>query len=313
MERVGESSGNGKDKKAAGRKTKGDNQPSVMDCTKLREALPKLKKLKDALDEASEDFNNAVTATIRQDAVVTTFRVQAINRDATQGRAERDRIASAGVAYMPLPSLDMSANATHRRNDSGDQVLVESNAVNFRMAARFLNTTEAALDLAYVRQEEGLVQRSTTRRLANLSIYAPLRPTLIFSGNYNTERIEFGGVLLQGSRTDLDLRSRLSYRPTRVFGATFEYLYQDIAGLKGGSTLWDLDWLPFPGGALQLQFTVIRDRRSLTGELRDEDRAAVRWTVNPRTLLEVAYAGIRSGAANSGRTDLATAFLEIRF
>jgi len=61
MERVGESSGNGKDKKAAGRKTKGDNQPSVMDCTKLREALPKLKKLKDALDEASEDFNNAVT------------------------------------------------------------------------------------------------------------------------------------------------------------------------------------------------------------------------------------------------------------
>ncbi len=260
-----------------------------------------------------EDFNTAATATVRQDGIVTTVRLQAINRDTTQGRPERDRIASAGVAFTPLPTFDLSATATHRRNDSLGLVLVESNSVNLRAAARFLNTTEAAFDLAYVRQEEGVLQRSTTRRLANLSIYAPLRPTLIFSGNYTGERIEFSGLGLQGGRTDLDLRSRLSYRPTRVFGATVEYLYQEISGLKGGSTLWDVDWLPFPGGALQLQLSVIHDRRSLTGELRDENRAAVRWTLNPRTLLEIAYAGIRSGAADAGRTDLATVFLEFRF
>lgn len=62
MERVGELTGNGKDKdkRAAGRKDKG-NQPAVMDVTKLRDSLTKLKNLKVAADDAASDYGDAVT------------------------------------------------------------------------------------------------------------------------------------------------------------------------------------------------------------------------------------------------------------
>lgn len=66
MEQIGQDTtkgkkGNGAADKAQGRKGKGDNQPAVMDVTKLLEALPRLKKLKIAADEANEDLNNAIT------------------------------------------------------------------------------------------------------------------------------------------------------------------------------------------------------------------------------------------------------------
>lgn len=58
MERVGESTGS--NKRAAGRKDAAKT-PAVMDETKLRDELPRLKKLLVTKDEATDDFNSAVT------------------------------------------------------------------------------------------------------------------------------------------------------------------------------------------------------------------------------------------------------------
>jgi hypothetical protein len=82
----------------------------------------------------------------------------------------------------------------------------------------------------------------------------------------------------------MELRSRISYRPTRVLGAALEYLYQDIAGLSGASYLYDLDWLPLPGGALQLQASFRRDQSNITSSMREERRVGARWNLNPNTI-----------------------------
>lgn len=50
-----------KTRRAAGRKD-ADKQPAVIEVAKLKERLPQLKKLSTAADEASTDFNDAVTA-----------------------------------------------------------------------------------------------------------------------------------------------------------------------------------------------------------------------------------------------------------
>lgn len=62
MEVVG---GTGTNRRAAGRKD-ASKTPAVMDETKLREGLPRLKKLLEAREEANEDFNNAVTKLAEQ-------------------------------------------------------------------------------------------------------------------------------------------------------------------------------------------------------------------------------------------------------
>ena len=69
MERVGEQSGNGKEKRAAGRKD-ASKQPAVMDVTKFKDDLPKLKKLIVAAEEANEDMNNAITKVAEKSGIL---------------------------------------------------------------------------------------------------------------------------------------------------------------------------------------------------------------------------------------------------
>jgi hypothetical protein len=264
--------------------------------------------------QANRDLNSTLTTTLRPaDKVVTSLRLQAINRDSTDGVPEYDRIASLGLAVTPLPTLDLSMTGTHRRNTSPEDLLVQADSVNFRADARFLHDIETALDLGLLRQEEGILDRTTRRRTAHLLLVTKLRPGLLLSNTWGVERIEYAGVGTIPGRTDLDLRSRLSYRPTRVLGTEVEYLYQDLGGLRGGSWLYDLDWLPFPGGALQLQLIVIKDRRSLSGTQRDETRLGARWSMNPRTILDIAYVVQKIGDASAETQRLASAFLEYRF
>jgi hypothetical protein len=262
---------------------------------------------------AEEDVNTTLAATLRRGALTSSLRLQAINRSTTLGDPERDRLVTLAFSAAPLPTLDLSLVGTRRVNRSFGDLLVASDTVNLRVAARFLNATEAVLDLGWLRQEDGAIDRFLTRRSAQLAWITTLRPGLILSNTWVAEHYAFSGAGTFPDRTDLDLRSRIAYRPTRVLGAAFEYFYQDIAGQNGGSTLYDIDWLPFPGGALQLQFTVIRDRRSLTGSLRDETRVGARWTLNPATLLDIAYAEIRSGGPPAATENQITAFLEYRF
>lgn len=63
MEQIGTTAGtNGKSRKSAGRKDS-EGQPAVMQPQLLKEKMQHLIKLKRALDDASNDFNDAVSKT----------------------------------------------------------------------------------------------------------------------------------------------------------------------------------------------------------------------------------------------------------
>ena len=264
--------------------------------------------------DVREDWGTTLITTLRPGAGwASTLRLQTVSRSSTFGRSEDDNTVSLGFAKSPLPTLDFSIGGTHRRNTSRGNVLLESNALDMRVAARFVHDIQAAFDFSLIRQEDGILDRVTDRRQGNLTLNTTLRPGLILSANWRAERINFNDSGTADDRTDVDLRTRLSYRPTPVFGAVYEYLYQDISGESGTSYLFDVDWLPFPGGALQIQFTVTQDRRSIFGDVRDESRATLRWTMNPKTIIDFAYASIRVGDPSSPRNKLGTVFLEYRF
>ncbi len=261
-----------------------------------------------------EDFSSFLTASVRPGKTVTTVRLQAVNRRSDFGPPEQERIASATFAATPLPTLDFSVTGTHRRNTSRGDLIARINSVDLRGAARFLSNVEASLDLG-LRLDDDEIDRMTTRKSARLSVVTTLRPGLFLSNSWNVERFEIDGPATEGvlDRTDVDLRTRISYRPTRVLGAGVEVLYQEVAGQDGFTHAYDLDWLPFPGGALQVQMYFRQDQRSLTGNQREEWRVGTRWTMNPRTLLEVAYTETRTGDEDSPTQQLASAFLEYRF
>lgn len=265
--------------------------------------------------ETEEDFTSTLTAIHRSSRnVTTTGRLQSANRDSTTGRPERDRVASMTVAGSPVPDMDLSAAGIRRRNDGPEGLIAANDSLNLRSAFRLALHTTASLDVSFSHLDNRDLERIQNRRTGRVSLISTLRPGVLFTNDVTMARIEFESDEDFPARTDYDLRSRLSYRPTRVLGGSFEYLWQKIAGRQGTSRLFDLDWLPFPGGALQLQFTVVRDRLGYRGALRDEERVGMRWTLNPRTLVEGTYGVLRRGdetGDSSSRT--VTAFLEFRF
>ncbi|HKY31088.1 MAG TPA: hypothetical protein VJV23_01040 [Candidatus Polarisedimenticolia bacterium] len=267
------------------------------------------------VERSDADLDSTLSATLRRGITSTTVRLQAINRSSSPGLPESDRIAAVTFAVKPLPALDLSATGTHRRDSHRDTLRAASDSLTLRAAGALARHTEAALDLGLVHQNDVPIRRTTTRRRAHLSLVTTLRPGLFLVNSWDVERLLFFGPGSGTSpdRTDLDLRSRVAWRPTPVVGAEVEVLYQAIAGFSGYSRLYDLDWLPFPGGSLQVQLGFRQDRRSVTGDLREESRAGVRWTLNPRTLVDVAYASIRSGQSTSARQKSVSAFLEYRF
>jgi hypothetical protein len=58
-------------RRAAGRKD-ATKQPAVMDATNLRERLPELKRLHDAMKEASANWNDAITAAAEECGLLST-------------------------------------------------------------------------------------------------------------------------------------------------------------------------------------------------------------------------------------------------
>ena len=266
-------------------------------------------------DSFDQDLNAALSTSIHPGATLTTtVRLQAVNRRSSVGIPEDDRIASVTLAATPLPTLDWSVTGTHRRNTSSGIPLITSQALDFRTGARLLRDLDGAIDLGFLHQEEDALGRTTIRRHVLIALNATLRPGLFWTNSWGAERVIFEGTAAGDSRrTDLDLRSRISYRPTRVLGAALEYMYQDIAGLSGATYLYDLDWLPLPGGALQLQASFRRDQSNVTASLREERRAGARWNLNPNAVLDAAYSVITTGTtAASARHRTLSVFLEYR-
>jgi hypothetical protein len=265
-------------------------------------------------DQSEEDLSSTLTSVFRPGKVTAMARLQAVNRDSTQGRPERDRVASLTLAGSPVRDLDLSATGTRRRNRTPGEFLSGRDTINLRTAARLASHTQTSLDLTLSRQDQRDLDRITTRRTGHVALVTTLRPSLLVTSDWTAIRLEFDSPEEIPSRTDLDLRTRVSYRPSPALGGSVEYLYQDIAGREGFSRLLDLDWIPFPGGAIQIQFTFVRDRLAQKGATRDEDRVGLRWTLNPRTLLESSYGTVRRGDEDLERkTRSVSVFLEFRF
>lgn len=265
--------------------------------------------------ETEEDFTSTLTSVFRSPKnITTTGRLQAANRNSTAGRPERDRVVSLTVAGSPVPDVDLSASGVRRRNSVPGGVIAANDSINLRSAFRVAVHTQTSLDVSFTRLDNREIDRIQNRRTGRFALVTTLRPGLLLTNDWTVTRLEFESDGDFTTRSDFDLRSRISYRPTRVLGGSFEYLYQDVAGRQGSSRLLDLDWLPFPGGALQLQFTLVRDRLGERGALLDEERYGLRWTLNPRTLLESTYGVVRRGDVTGQTASRSiSAFLEFRF
>jgi hypothetical protein len=263
---------------------------------------------------ANSDLNNSLGTTIRRGITMTSVSLQAIERSSTDAVPESDRLISATFAVTPVANLDVAVTGQHRRNSSDGDLLARQDSFDARASARFLHNTEASVDLSYLTQEAPQVNLDTVRRTASFTLASTLRPSLVFSGNYLVDRQDLKGIFSgPPSRTDLYLASRLSYRPTRVFGGSVGYLYQRIGTLAGDSRMYDVDWLPFPGGSFQVELSKREDRQSLQGALRDQSRAGLRWNMNPRTQVEISYTIMRQGIEPQLiKQEITTVFLEWR-
>jgi hypothetical protein len=80
------------------------------------------------------------------------------------------------------------------------------------------------------------------------------------------------------------------YRPTERLIVEIELNWLDNFAGAGLDQRFNIDWIPFEGGSIDLQFDYDRTQnRSINDATTDRWRAAARWTLDPRTFLELQY------------------------
>ena len=82
----------------------------------------------------------------------------------------------------------------------------------------------------------------------------------------------------------------LLYRPTERLIVEIELNWLDNFAGAGLDQRFNIDWIPFEGGSIDLQFDYDRTQnRSTNDATTDRWRALARWTLDPRTFLELQY------------------------
>jgi len=163
--------------------------------------------------------------------------------------------------------------------------------------------------------EESFDAPSRSRESIRAVLDTRPRPELQFNSSYALERIETPSLPAPDRREDvINWTNRLIIRPSSVLNLIAQGTYFSLATDSGWATVFQLDWLPFQGGAIQLSLDY-RNDVPLAGQARKIRSASLRWNLNRRMFIDV-EAGRRvreiEGAASRTQS-LLTVFFQGRF
>ncbi|MFQ5670094.1 MAG: hypothetical protein ACE5HD_06185 [Acidobacteriota bacterium] len=246
----------------------------------------------------------------------TTALVRRRLRNRTETADEDDMAVVLGVSATPYETLDLALSYERRREKEDSRPDLDVNAWHLRSGAQLLEDLNVSLDLGYSNTFDFDLGQRTRARSARLMLFTRPRPELIFSSDYLVDQVQVRGTGVAGTgRRDQTLwTNRLLFRPNAMVNLSAELRYEDFPSGSGVAKAINLDWLPFPDGAVQWSFSYLTNAQAVFGGRRDQFRSLLRWQVRSGVLFDVNY--FRDTFRDTGQ-DLVTrtlsTVLEIRF
>lgn len=197
---------------------------------------------------------------------------------------------TAAVTSTPLPTLTHSVTFTRREERERPTVLEmevdtgRDDTAIYDITAEVYRNFVLGLEVTWARSWD-LANRepSTITSQGLLRLDATLRPDLRISGDYTGGQVREG--VLRSERRISEGQILVSYRPTTRISTQALYDFQDEAENKGLEQTYQINWIAFTGGTLDLtaNFSLTKDTRS--NELQQRGGFAFFW--RPRRWIQV--------------------------
>ncbi|MEW5807351.1 MAG: hypothetical protein AB1756_08410 [Acidobacteriota bacterium] len=213
-----------------------------------------------------------------------------------------------------LEAIDLSLGWRNRSVERQAQPGLDVESYLFRVASQLYRDLNASLDIGYVDQKDFQSDIRVKTKSLRFSFYTRPREEIILSSDFTREfitQIDMSGMESDWSQTNLGFDC--TFRPSSLLNFYARLLYQDLITISGWSKIYKMDWLPFPGGSIQLSMSYEKDVRELSGEIRDQARGSVRWNLRRNAYLDLSYYLINLRNEIDKRNKVLTALLEIKF
>ncbi len=217
------------------------------------------------------------------------------------------------VDYQPIDTLDFALNYTW-----SDRILDGSDALRatdtqFRASARWLDSLRTDLTFGRNVQDDGLNDRQIERYLIALQASAEVIRHLNLTLGVRHEPATVSGPGAAGvpdpSSDSVQLLALA--QPSPRLTAQAELDWRNTYAENGLQQRYRLDWIPFEGGTIDVQFDYDRiDGDTLNPSL-DRLFLLTRWNINPKALLE--FDAATQIPEFGDRTDSLTASLVLRW
>lgn len=203
------------------------------------------------------------------------------------------RTAVGVLSYRPLATLDLdlSYSNSHRTLDGDDDFTTQTSQA--LATAQLLRTLRAELSVERSEQEDFQNQRTIDHWIGSGALVAQLTRTLETTLRVRNDDASVSGPGAAGIPDPSELRYELDLllRPSDQLIAEGEFQWVDAFAGSGLDQRLRLDWLPFPDGAIDVQIDYYRiDNQSFTNETSDRYSGRARYSMTPRTYLELQYA-----------------------
>jgi hypothetical protein len=234
------------------------------------------------------------------------------NEDVLNQRDEDVVTLSALTTVRVLETLDVSFNYSHTDRDFDGEDDLETDAAQVSASAQVLETLQFDVSAEVSSQMDETNLREIDRTTLSASIFSELTPELEVTLGLRNENGDVTGPGAGGLPDPSEERYELVmvYRPQDRLTTQVQLERVDTFAGSGLDQRYQLDWIPFRDGSLNVQLDFDReDSESFGSEKVDRYRGLVRWTMNPSAFLEMTWG---TEVPDTGeRTDLLTLSLSV--
>jgi hypothetical protein len=220
-------------------------------------------------------------------------------------RDERTRSLLSVLTYRPLRTLDVDLSFNHSDRDINDNDDTTTEATQLLATAQLLRTLRSELLVERNRTEDATNLRRVARWIASASLIAQLttQVELTLRARRDNAEVSGSGAAQIPDPSETRYECAVLYRPTERVIVEVELNWLDSFAGEGLDQRFNIDWIPFEGGSLDLQFDYDRaENRSVNSNTYDRWRALARWTLDARTYFELQY--LADLPQNGNRTEV---------
>lgn len=192
------------------------------------------------------------------------------------------------ASYRPWEGLETSLTASHREDDEDGELDFRATSIGTRVGAELDPELSASVEVTHTDAKDPDAGNETEQWSLATLVFAKLTRELQFNFEGRRDSVDVTGNTEFASPSQVILSPELIYRPGPSVLASADLEHRSGEGENGLFQKYRLDWLPFPGGTLNVEINYAFEVAAESGSgTRHGLLARIVWNLTTRSYFEL--------------------------